>query len=88
MKKLLSVILAVVMTVLVMVPAFAADKCPCGETPTVYVAALGSGSVILDEGTENERTLFRPETGDILKILLPVVPAAAELVASIATAEK
>ena len=83
MKKLLSLVLAVIMTAMVAVPGFAAaDKCTCGETPSVYVAALGSGSVILDEGTENERTLFRPETGDILEILLPVVPAAAELIAT------
>lgn len=83
MKKILSVFLTVVMMFTVMVPSFAAmDRCTCGETPSVYVAALGSGSVILDEGTENERTLFRPETGDILEILLPVVPAAAELIAT------
>lgn len=83
MKRILSVVLAVVMAFAVMVPGFAAaGNCTCGETPTVYVAALGSGSVILDEGTENERVLFRPETEDILKILLPVVPAAAQLVAT------
>ena len=83
MKKILSVFLTVVMMFTVMVPSFAAmDRCTCGETPSVYVAALGSGSVILDEGTENERVLFRPATEDILEILLPVVPAAAELIAT------
>ncbi len=81
MKRVLSVVLTVVLAVSVMVPGFAAaGKCDCGQTPTIYVAALGSAQVILDEGTENERVLFRPETEDLLKILLPVVPAAAALV--------
>ena len=76
MKKLLSLVLAVIMAAMVAVPGFAAaDKCTCGETPSVYVAALGSGSVILDEGTENERTLFRPSTESIIQIVLKVLPA-------------
>ena len=62
------------------IPCFAADgSCTCGQTPIVYVAALGSGSVYLDEGTENQRTLFRPDIGDILGEFTPLLPAVTEL---------
>ncbi len=82
MKKVLSVFLAVVLVAVAMVPCFATnDRCNCGEAPIIYVAALGSGTLTLDEGTENERTLFRPEIGEILPDLLPIVPAAAKLIA-------
>ncbi len=80
MKKMLSVILALVIIAVGVVPCFAANgKCTCGEAPIIYVAALGSGYVFLDAGTENERTLFRPETSDILNDFAPLVPAAANL---------
>lgn len=80
MKKLLSVILALTIFCIGVVPCFAAEEeCNCGEAPIIYVAALGSGYVFLDAGTENEKTLFRPETSDILSDFAPLVPAAAEL---------
>lgn len=83
MKKVLSVFLAVVIMALAVVPSFAtSDKCNCGEAPLIYVAALGSGTLTLDEGTENEKTLFRPEIAEILPDLLPIVPAAVELIAT------
>lgn len=80
MKKLLSMILAICILAIGIVPCFAVeDKCDCGEAPIIYVAALGSGSIYLDAGTENERTLFRPEISDILSDFAPLVPAAGEL---------
>ncbi len=83
MKKLLSVILAITIIAIGVIPCFAADdSCTCGDTPVIYVAALGSGYVFLDAGTENERTLFRPETTDILNDFAPLVPAAAELLSN------
>ncbi len=83
MKRVLSVVLSVVIAIAAMVPGFAvAGKCDCGQTPTIYVAALGSAQVILDEGTENEKVLFRPETEDMLETFLPIVPAAVSLVAT------
>ncbi len=82
MKKVLSVLLAVVLLAVAVMPSFAtSDKCNCGDTPIIYVAALGSGTLTLDEGTENERILFRPEIAEILPDLLPIVPAAAKLIA-------
>lgn len=82
MKKILSVLLCVIIAVGVMVPCFAQDeKCNCGEPPIIYVAALGSGAVIRDEGTDEETKLFRPETDKVIKQFLPLVPAAARLIA-------
>ena len=80
MKKIFSVLLSLVIISLSVLPCFAAEEeCNCGEPPIIYVAALGSGYVFLDAGTENERTLFRPETSDILNDFAPLVPAAANL---------
>ena len=82
MKKILAILLAVIISACSILPCFAAgENCTCGQTPIIYVAALGSGSIYLDEGTENERVLFRPEIGEILPDLLPIVPAAVQLVA-------
>lgn len=82
MKKILSVIICIVFTAVATVPCFAQDeKCNCGEPPIIYVAALGSGAVIRDEGTAQETKLFRPETGEVIKQFLPIVPAAAKLIA-------
>lgn len=81
MKKILSVLMAVVVLACGIVPCFAADdSCSCGQSPIIYVAALGSGYVFLDEGTENEKTLFRPETSDILSDFAPLIPAVTDLV--------
>ncbi len=81
MKKVLSVFLAVVLVALAVVPSFASsDKCNCGDAPIIYVAALGSGTLTLDEGTEDERVLFRPEIADIIPEILPIVPAAVKLI--------
>lgn len=82
MKKVLSIFLCIVIAICSAVPCFAQDeKCSCGEPPIIYVAALGSGAVIRNEGTQNETKLFRPETGDVIKQFLPIVPAAAKLIA-------
>ncbi len=62
------------------VPALATEeKCDCGFNPVIYVAALGSGTVYENPGTEDERALFRPETAPLIKeavsVILPVIPA-------------
>ncbi len=82
MKKVLSVFLALVLMATAVIPGFAkSNKCNCGDTPIIYVAALGSGTLTIDEGTEDERILFRPEIADVIPEVLPVVPAAAKLIA-------
>ena len=76
MKKIIAVFLSVLFIISSAIPGFAADeKCSCGHSPIIYVAALGSGDVIENEGTENERIIFRPETGDVIKRFLPLIPA-------------
>ncbi len=81
MKKFITLLLALVIACAGVLPCFAADaKCTCGETPIVYVAALGSGAVYRDAGTENEKKLFRPETDDILTDFAPLVSAAGSLI--------
>lgn len=81
MKKFFSVFLSLIIISLSVLPCFATDgKCTCGDTPVIYVAALGSGSIYLDAGTENEKKLFRPETDALLSDFSPLIPAAAELI--------
>ena len=81
MKKLLASILAIIIIATGVLPCFAADdSCTCGQTPIIYVAALGSGSVYLDEGTENQKTLFRPDIAELLPEFAPLVPAVLDLV--------
>lgn len=81
MKKVLSIILSLILTTLTCLPAFANEaKCDCGNAPIIYVAALGSGTLTLDAGTENERVLFRPDTAYIVSELTPVVSAAGDLI--------
>ncbi|MBP9988220.1 MAG: hypothetical protein KBT46_01850 [Ruminococcus sp.] len=82
MKKVMSILICVILIIGTTVPCFAKDEqCTCGEPPIIYVAALGSGAVIRDEGTDAETKLFRPETKDVIKQFLPIVPAAARLIA-------
>ena len=81
MKKTLAILLSLIIALSASITCFAAsDKCDCGQAPIIYVAALGSGDVIRDAGTENERVLFRPDTMDVIKDFLPIVPAVALLI--------
>ncbi len=76
MKKIIAVILSVIFVFSAALPCFAeSEKCSCGQPPIIYVAALGSGDVIENEGTENERIIFRPDTMDVIKRFVPIVPA-------------
>ncbi len=64
-------------------PVMAADeKCDCGFSPIVYVAALGSATLYLDAGTENEKIIFRPEQETTLnlagKLILPAIRLAVD----------
>lgn len=83
MKKILSTLLAIIIIACGALPCFAAEvNCNCGEAPIIYVAALGSGSIYLDAGTETERKLFRPDTADILNDFTPLISAATDLIAT------
>ncbi len=81
LKKLLAIFLSIIIASLTVIPALAAEEeCNCGEPPIIYVAALGSGTLTLDAGTENERVLFRPDTGYVISELTPVISAAGKLI--------
>ncbi|MBR2875958.1 MAG: hypothetical protein IKC01_02365, partial [Clostridia bacterium] len=81
MKKVISVILSVILLSITVVPAFAAEEnCNCGQPPIIYVAALGSGTLTLDEGLPGERVLFRPDTAYVISELTPVISAAGNLI--------
>lgn len=80
LKKILSLFLSVILLFSLSVPVFSASVCNCQEPPIIYVAALGSAKIIKDAGTENERILFRPDTGDVIKRFSPVIAAAGSLI--------
>lgn len=83
MKKFSAVFMAVVIIATAYIPSFAlSEECQCGESPVIYVAALGSSPLTLDKGTQNERTVFRPDTDYVLKQFMPLVPAAFKLIAT------
>ena len=78
MKASVSILLVLTMVFALAAPSFAAgDKCNCGEEPIIYVAALGSATLYKDADTENEKVVFRPETGDYVKLIgsliIPIV---------------
>ncbi|MBO5396001.1 MAG: hypothetical protein J6A97_03875 [Clostridia bacterium] len=83
MKKVISVVLSLVMVFGFVLPVFAEEvtdkSCDCGFNPVIYVAALGSGTVYENYGTDEEKALFRPETGPLVaeavSVILPALPA-------------
>lgn len=79
LKKIISVILSVAMIFCILAPASSAasGKCNCGVNPTIYVGPLGSTDIYENPDAENERTLFRPATDSIIKLVVKLLPAIA-----------
>ena len=79
LKKIISVVLSVAVIFCMLAPASAAtsEKCTCGVNPTIYVGPLGSTDIYENPGEENERTLFRPATDTIVKLVFKLLPAIA-----------
>ncbi len=77
MKKIIAVILSAAMLFSLCAPAVYAQQsgCTCGVTPTIYVGPLGNTDIYANRGTENEKTLFRPDTGTIVKIVFDILPS-------------
>ncbi len=69
MKKIFSLVLALIFATLGIVPAFAVQDCECGKTPLVVVSGMNTFPLVLDRGTENEKQVFVPEL-DIAPIVL------------------
>lgn len=76
-KKLIAVILSLTVIFSVLAPAASAatEKCNCGVLPTIYVGPLGNTDIYENPGAENERTIFRPTTEAIIKIVVKVLPS-------------
>ena len=61
MKRVLSLIIAVALVLACAAPAFAGHECDCGNAPILVISGMGGSPMILDEGTENEKSAFPPE---------------------------
>lgn len=68
-KRIMSVILAVVMLLGCTSAAFAAYGCNCGTSPLIVVSGMAAWPLVQDEGTENEKQVFAPDTESILKLV-------------------
>lgn len=76
MKKVISVILAVSMIFSLAITGFAEDK---KVTPVIIVTGVGSRGYFMDEGTENQRSVFPPEV-DVKYIITQVLAGVAKTV--------
>lgn len=68
-KRIMSVILAVVMLLGCTSAALAAYGCNCGTSPLIVVSGMAAWPLVQDEGTENEKQVFAPDTESILKLV-------------------
>lgn len=68
-KRILSVILAAVMLLGCASAAFAVYGCNCGTSPLIVVSGMAAWPLVQDEGTENEKQVFAPDTESILKLV-------------------
>lgn len=69
MKRIMSVILAAVMLFGCASAAFAVYGCDCGTSPLIVVSGMAAWPLVQDEGTENEKQVFAPDTESILKLV-------------------
>lgn len=75
MKKIISFVLAIVIAFSLSVSVLAAsDKCNCGILPVVYVPGFGE-PIYRNPGTEEEVSVFPPETDAILKAVPDILKA-------------
>lgn len=75
MKKIISLFLAAVMIFSVTSVSYASsDECDCGVTPVVYVQGFGE-ALYENVDTENEVSVFPPETSAILKAIPDILKA-------------
>lgn len=68
-KRIMSVVLAAVMLLGCASAAFAAYGCDCGTSPLIVVSGMAAWPLVQDEGTENEKQVFPPDTEEILKLV-------------------
>lgn len=68
-KRIMSFILAVVMLLGCGAAAFAAYGCNCGTSPLIVVSGMAAWPLVQDEGTQEEKQVFPPDTDTILKLV-------------------
>lgn len=73
MKKVFSVLIAIIFVFFAIVPAFAEQGCGCGKTPLVLVSGMNTTPLVLDKGAANEKQVFPPII-DVKSIVLKAVP--------------
>ena len=76
MKKIISVILAAVMVFSLAVTGFAESK---KVTPVIIVTGVGSRGYFMDEGTENEKSVFPPQV-DVKYVITQVLVGVAKTI--------
>ena len=78
LKKIIALIITAAMIFSLCVPMGHAQQdgvCNCGQNPIIYVGPLGCSDIYENPNTENERTLFRPDTGAIISLVFKLIPA-------------
>ncbi len=82
MKKIISVLLVLTLTLCCAAPAFAegeqTEKCDCGITPVVYVCGMGE-ALFENPGTDDSFRVFSPENKTIVKALPEIIIGVAAL---------
>ena len=74
-KRIISLLLAVTFMLLSSTAAFAARrKCTCHNSPVIIVNGMGGFSYYVDEGTENEHSVFPPENTKLASTVAAVAP--------------
>ncbi len=57
-KKIISIIIAMLITVLTCVPAFAKEKCSCGNTPVILVSGFGATTLAYENEDGSKEVAF------------------------------
>jgi hypothetical protein len=68
MKKVLSVLLALVLTLVIVVPAFAVEQ---EQAPFVLVSGMGYKPLVMNIGTDNQQSVFPPAI-NVEELILPI----------------
>jgi hypothetical protein len=76
-KKTACMILALIISFSIAVPALAVDNCSCGYNPIVLLLHSAAPSCALTRGRKMRRIIFRPEKETTLKLIGDILPDAA-----------
>lgn len=68
-RKWVSLLLALALLSGCASTALAADACTCATAPLIVVSGMNAWPLVMDEGTEQEKQVFAPDTKAILKLV-------------------